>query len=109
MTSPAIAVYPASGSITHGSTICRLTVTDSPSNDETAYSVRVYPTSPEISYYIKFSLGGKEKARSYTFSTDADGSHVFSNFMFDAAGTWTVTVHDTSDDSQVSTLSVTVS
>lgn|SRR5512141_777408 len=88
---------------------CRVTVADADQNDLTAYNNAVYPTSPSLSYYLKFTLGGEELGRSYVFNVASDGGHEFNNYMFSPAGSWTVTLHNAATDAQVATLSVTVS
>jgi hypothetical protein len=77
-------------------------------NDAGAYTTTAYPTMPELRYYIKFSEGGVEKGRSYVFSVDENGDHLFNNYLFPDAGTYDVTLHNAATDAQVATLSVTV-
>lgn len=93
----------------HGASSCRIDVTGATVNDSTAYDANVYPTEPEVRYYIAFLLSSTERNRSYRFAPASDGTHSFDNFMFDTAGTWTVNLNKVSDDSTAATLSVTVS
>ncbi len=105
----AVAITPASGSITAAVTACVVDVTGATQNDDTAYDTDNYPASPEIRYYLTFELGGDELGRSYTFGVNEDGNHSFMTYIFPEAGSWTVVLRDASDDSSVDDLSVTVS
>jgi hypothetical protein len=103
-----LAFVPASGSVTAKVSAVKVTVAGLDQNDDTAYDALLYPASPELTYYVKFSLGGNEMGRSYVFSTDENGSHVFNNYVFSEAGTWTVTLHNADTNAQVATASVVV-
>jgi hypothetical protein len=102
-----LAIVPASGSITATRTVCRVSVADAPANDTAEYDPLIYPTSPEITYYIAFLVSGVEQGRSYVFAPNG-GSHVFNNYIFPSAGSWTVNLNKVSDDSTEATLAVTV-
>lgn len=106
MSSPAITCTPAAP--THASDFCRLDVANTPNNTLVGYATNIYPTSPEVRYYLNFVEGGVEYGRSPEFSTSPDEAWVFNNYMFPHAGTWTVTLFTTADVS-TATLSVTVS
>lgn len=102
-----LAITPASGAITAARTVCKVTVAGAPANDATAYDPDIYPTEPEIRYYLAFSVGGVEKGRSYVFSPNG-GAHVFNNYIFPSAGSWTVDLNKAADDTNEATLAVTV-
>ena len=112
----ALAITPASGSITAKKTVCRVDLTGADANTLTGYDGTVgyagqptqYPASPELRYYITFELGGSELGRSYVFGPDG-GAHTFNNYIFPEAGSWTVRLNNAADDSSVTTLAVTVS
>lgn len=104
----ALAITPASGSITATVSACRINVTGADGNDATAYDADAYPTSPEIRYYIITELGGEEKGRSHVFAPNG-GKHEWNNYIFPEAGSWTLRLKKVSDDSDAATLSVTVS
>lgn len=104
----AVAVTPASGSITHLNTVVRVTCSAVSNNDATAYSTAIYPTEPQITYYFKFSLTGEDDLVSPVFSTNVDGIAAWDNVLLPAAGTWTLGVYKTADDSSVATASVVV-
>lgn len=104
-----LAITPASGSITAAQDACRIDVTDADQNDDTAYDVDNYPASPEFRYRLRARLSGQDDLLSHEFGVNEDGEHSWTEVMFPAAGAWTVTLRDTSDDSQVATLAVTVS
>lgn len=92
------------------SSFCRIDVDDALANDASAYTTTVYPTEPEIRYYLKFSVGGVEKGRSYVFAPNPyDGTHQFNNYIFPSSGSWTVALCKVSDNSEATTLGVTVS
>lgn len=97
--SAALAFTPASGSIVHTKSAVRVDVTGADSNTS---------AGAEIRYYIKASKSGSDDMKSYVFSTSSDGKHSFNNFIFPAAGTWTVELL-TVADVQEATASVVVS
>lgn len=68
-----------------------------------------YPASPEVRYYLTFELASVERGRSYVFAPSADGDHVFDNYVFPEAGSWTIRLSNAGDDSSVATQAVTVS
>lgn len=106
--SAAVAAVPTTG--TAKSTVFRIDVTGAPANTTTGYTTTIYPTEPEVVYYLAFTATGADTKYSYRFSTNPyDGTHSFNNFMFDKAATWTVTLTDAADDSSVATTTVVVS
>lgn len=88
---------------------CRIDVAGATQNDDTAYDSGLYPASPELRYYLAFTVGGVELGRSYVFGVDEDGKHTFPNYMFPSTGSWTITLHNASTDASVQTQGVTVS
>lgn len=106
--SAAVAVTPASGSITHLVTAVRVTCSDVPSNTSTGYDADNHPASPAINYYFKFSLTGQDDLVSPLFSTNSTGIAEWNDVILPAAGTWTLDVVDASDDSVDATASVVV-
>ena len=104
----AVAVTPASGSITHLNTVVAVTCSAVSNNDATAYSTSIYPTEPQLTYYFKAALSGQDDLVSPVLSTNVDGIAAWYGVIFPAAGTWTVTINDTADDSVVATASVVV-
>lgn len=90
----ALAVTPASGSITARQTFCRIDVTG---GDKT------------IRQRIKAELAGEDTLVSHEFQPNSDGLHSWFNIMFSAAGSWTLTLYNTDDDSTLATAGVTVS
>lgn len=104
-----ITVTPASGSIMAAKTVVRVNVSGADVNDTSTYDSDDYPANPEMRYYLTFEKSGADTGRSYVFNVSADGDHVFNNYIFPAAGTWTVRLNDASDDSSVATASVVVS
>ena len=103
-----VAVSPASGSITHLNTAVRVTCAAVASNDAAAYDNTIYPTEPQISYYFKFALSGQDDLVSPIFSTNSAGIAEWNSVIIPAAGTWTLTANDASDDSVAATASVVV-
>ena len=106
MASPSITCTPVAP--TAVSDFCRLDVADTPENTLVGYDAAVYPSSPEVRYYLNFVEGGVEYGRSPVFSTSPEGDWQFNNYLFPHAGTWTVGLYTTADV-QTATLSVTVS
>jgi len=104
-----ITLTPASGSITAKKTVVRVNVTGADTNDTTTYNALHVPTEDPFGYYLLFDAPvGTDDKKSYIFNVGATGKHEFNNFVFDAAGTWTVRFRDASDDSDVATASVVV-
>lgn len=94
-----VAVYPTSP--VSASSFCAITVDAADQNDDSNYDNETYPASPAFVYYLTFEKSSVEFGRSYTFSVDEDGGHVFPNYLFPEAGTWVVHLRDASDDSSV--------
>ena len=112
-----LAITPASGSITAERTVCRVTTAGAPDNTLTGYDGTIdntptgqhqYPASPAETYYIDFVLGGVVKGKSYVFTPGPDGAHVFNNYIFPEAGSWTLNLVRRRDSGTEATLSVTV-
>jgi hypothetical protein len=98
-----LAIVPASGSITAKSTACRITVSAAEDNRTPDN------TGGAFAYYLLIdSPAGTDDGKSYAFNVSADGEHVFNNYVFPAAGSYTVRLRDASNDSDVTTLAVTV-
>lgn len=98
-----LAITPASGSITAKLTTCRIDITDAADNRAPDN------TGGDYKYYLLIDApAGTDDGRSYYFNVSADGAHTFNNYVFPAAGSYTVRLRDAADDSDVTTLSVTV-
>lgn len=105
----ALAITPASGSITAKSTVCRIDVTGGATNTVTGYDTSKYPSEPAVVYYILANApAGTDDGKSYLFSVAADGTHTFNNYTFPIAGSYTLRLRDNADDSDKATLAVTV-
>lgn len=111
-----LAIVPASGAITAARTVCKVSCIDAPSNTDVGYdgteggspgSPAQYPASPAEVYYFDFVLGGVVQGRSYRFTPNG-GGHVFNNYIFPTAGSWTVNLVRVRDSGTEATLSVTV-
>lgn len=103
----ALAITPASGSVTATVSACRIDVTGADQNDDTAYDADKYPASPEIRYYITSELSGVERGRSHVFSPNG-GKHEWNGYIFPEAGSWTLRLKNAATDADVATLAVTV-
>lgn len=103
-----VAVTPTSGNITAVVTAVRVTCADVPNNTDTGYDPDNYPASPQVTYYFEFSKAGEDSLRSPVFSTNPDGSAEWNDVLIPAAGTWSLDVRKTSDDSSVANASVVV-
>ena len=104
-----VTVTPASGSITHAVTVCDVACTVVPNNTNTGYNANNYPASPQVTYYFKFSRSGVDALKSPVFSTNPDGKAEWHDVIVPSAGSWTLGVYKTSDDTSVVTAAVTVS
>lgn len=104
-----VSIVPASGSIVHVGSFCKVSCADVASNDEGAYDANARPTEPELRYYFKIAKSGQDSLKSHVFSTNSDGTAEWNNVLIPVAGTWTLTINDNSDDSVVATASVVVS
>lgn len=63
----------------------------------------------EKRYYVLVDApGGVDDARSHVFQTSSDGKHTWDDYIFPAAGTYTLRLRDVLDDSDVATASVVV-
>lgn len=67
-----------------------------------------YPAQPAKHYYLTFEEGGEILGQSYVFGVSAVGKHEFYDYIFPKAGSWTVRLNDSADDSSVATQAVTV-
>ena len=104
----ALTATPASGSIISTETVVRVDVTGASPSDASAYDADVYPTQPEIPYYIAAELSAVEKGRSHIFAVNG-GAHTWNNYIFPEAGSWDLKLYDSRTDSEIATLAVTVS
>lgn len=104
----AVAISPVSGSITHLSTVCRVTCSGVANNTTTGYDATKYPAEPQVTYYLKLAATGKQTLKSPVFSTNPDGTAEWDNVIIPDAATWTLTVNATADDSVIATASVVV-
>lgn len=101
----AIAVIPVSPvAVTDA---CRVTVSGADLNSG-ASDPDAYPVQDEQRYYLAFIKGAVEYGRSYVFAPSPDGDHVFNNYVFPSAGSWSVKLFKASDDSEVVSQAVTV-
>lgn len=101
-----ITATPTTG--TAANTVVRFDVADLTLNDIDNYDDELHPSSPELRYYVTYEVGGDEFGRSYVFAPSPEGDHQLNSFIFPSAGTWTVAVRKTSDDSSVATTTVVV-
>jgi hypothetical protein len=89
---------------------CAVVVAGLTLNDTTSYTTTVYPTSPEVRYYLTFELDGAIVGKSHVFApTNAGGYDGYFNYIFPEAGSWTVRVSNAATDGSVATQAVTVS
>lgn len=108
MAAAAVAISPASGSITHLSTACNVSCTSVANNTTTGYDATKYPSEPQVTYYFKLAATGQQTLKSPVFSTNPNGAAEWDSVIIPAAATWTLTVNATSDDSVIATASVVV-
>jgi hypothetical protein len=103
----AVAATPTSG--VHLTTAFEVACTAISSNDLTAYNATLYPSSPQLTYYFKFALAGQDSIKSPVFSTNSGSVAEWHNVILPAAGSWTLTINSTADDSVKATATVVVS
>jgi len=108
MAGTAITCFPAAPVSTKD--VCKFTVADAEVNDVSEYNAAIYPTEPERRYYIRLVKSAVEYGRSHVFGVDSGGDGVpFFSYIFPSAGTWTVTLCDSTTNAVVATATVTVS
>jgi hypothetical protein len=90
-------------------TVFRATCSGVPNNTATGYDTTAYPTEPQVTYYFKASASGQTTLKGPVFSTNGAGDAEWDGLIIPAAGSWTIGVYKTSDDSSVATTAVTVS
>lgn len=95
----AITARSATGTVVNKLTFAHIQVTGA--DDNTALGA-------ERRYYIKAVKAGQDTLRSHVFGPSSDGKHEWDGVMFPAAGVWTVTLNDVSNDSVIATLALTV-
>jgi len=103
-----VTITPASGSITAVKTACYVTCATVPNNTVTGYNTANYPGEPQVTYYFKATATGQQTLKSRVFSTNPNGTADWPDVIFPAAGSWTLGVYKTSDDTSVVTTAVTV-
>ena len=103
----ALAITPESGSVTATVSACRVDVSGALGNDVTAFDADVYPTAPELRYYITSELDGVEKGRSHVFAPNG-GAHQWFGYIFPESGAWTLHLRNVADDTSEANLAVTV-
>jgi len=94
----ALAITPASGSITATVSVCRINVTGADPNKV---------DGSENRYKIVASCTGVDDLVSHEFNVNG-GKHEWNNLIFPEAGSWTLDLVDLSDDSVAATAAVTV-
>lgn len=103
----AVAASPTSG--VHLTTVFDVTCSGVIDNDPTAYDATKTPTEPMLTYYFKFALAGQDSLKSNVFSTNGADVAEWHDVLIPAAGSWTLTVNATADDSVKATATVVVS
>lgn len=99
-----LAITPASGSITAVKSVCRVDVTNAADNRPPD------DTGGEFRYRLKaYGVAGVDDLVSHEFNASYGGAHQWNSLVFPAAGTYTLDLVDTSDDSVEATLEVVVS
>lgn len=100
----ALTITPPSGSIQAQLDACHIRVTgaDQSNEDGTQKRYRIRLTPP--SGLEEETVSGY----SHLFNVSADGKHEWDGYVFPGAGSWTVRLYDEEEESDVTTLSVTV-
>lgn len=88
----------------------RVDVAGAANNDVADYDANAYPSQAEIRSYIAFLDGASaEQGRSYVFAVGQDGAHVFQNYIFPEAGSWTMELRRADNDAVLKSQAITVS
>lgn len=103
-----IAITPASGSVIHITSACRIDVDAAPDLDASTYDVDDVPTEVSFVYKLVATLAGQRDLVSSTFTPNSEGKWTWDNLIFPAAGTWAVNLINTADDLSDASLSVVV-
>lgn len=93
--------------VTHGETAVHISSTLLDSNTLTGYDPDDFPSSPQVTYYFSAELSGQDTATSQEFSPNG-GAGYWDGWVPPAAGTWTIHVRKTADDSSVANVSLVV-
>lgn len=88
----AVAITPASGSITAKMTACRVNVTGAEDNDAATFNASNSPSEDAIVYYLKATAAAQLDLNSPRFTPSSDGKYEWNSLIFPAAGTWHLTL-----------------
>jgi hypothetical protein len=105
--SAAVACSPASP--THLKDACIFSCTGQPSNDVSTFDATKKPSETPIVCYMKAVASGQPTIKTPLFTTDSTSAFKYLPVIFAGAGTYTLTLNDSADDSVLATTSVTVS
>jgi hypothetical protein len=86
--------------VTAKETAVHISSTSLEANTSTGYDEDNYPASPAVTYYFSAELTGQDTARSQVFTPDG-GKGQWEGWTPPAAGSWTIHIRKTSDDSSV--------
>jgi len=86
--------------VTAKKTAVHISSTALPANTATGYNTSNYPASPAVTYYFSAELTGQDSAHSQVFTPDG-GKGQWEGWTPPAAGTWTIHIRKTSDNSSV--------
>ena len=100
-----VAVRYGGDTVTHGETAVHIQCDDADTNTDTGYDADNYPASPAILYYFTAELSGQDDLVSNIFSPNG-GHGYWEGVVLPAAGTWTVHLRDSADDSSVANTTV---
>lgn len=103
----ALAIVPASGSVTAKVSVCKINVTGATANKVSSFNADHHPSMDEKRYRIIASCTGVDDLVSHEFNVNG-GKHQWDNLIFPEDGSWTVDLVDLEDDSVAATLAVTV-
>lgn len=104
----AVSIYPESGDIVATKTVCKVFVTEAPTNDESTYDEDLTPAEAPILYYLKLSKDGTDPLVSQRFTPSSDELFQWDNVIFPDDGTWTLDLCLNADDSVDATAAVVV-
>lgn len=102
----AVTAVPTGG--VHAKDVFRFDITGVTTHDASVDTSK-YPVQAEKRYYLAYRENSAEWGRSQVFGVTPDGAFQIFDYIFPHAGSWTVSLRDTADDSEVATAAVTVS
>jgi hypothetical protein len=101
-----VAVRYGGDTVTANETGIHIQCDDADTNTDTGYDTNNYPASPAILYYFTAELTGQDDLVSQVFSPNGGHGYWDGGLVLPAAGTWTIHLRLSEDDSSVANTTV---